>query len=200
MLSERYKVHEELLDLSQFGVPQLRTRYFLLALQPGLYAENPFDLLKGRLPTYLRSLGLRAPVSSWAAISDLEISRGGRRESTETDGFDEIKYAGPRTQFQKLMRDGAKEPSDLRLARHCSKITTRFEEIIELSHAEGRLNTTISEEVRTRYGLKKRALRGRRSPACRMGPSFGLRCRITDSRSAARHRRRKLSLGDEGSK
>src|SRR5262249_14205421 len=41
-LSSDYDVFEELLDLSKFGVPQLRTRYFLLALQPGLYRGNPF--------------------------------------------------------------------------------------------------------------------------------------------------------------
>src|SRR5258706_14081625 len=72
-LSERYDVFEELLDLSQFGVPQLRTRYFLLALQPSLCDVNPFDLLRERLPSFLRSLRLKAPVSSWAAISDLEV-------------------------------------------------------------------------------------------------------------------------------
>jgi DNA (cytosine-5)-methyltransferase 1 len=41
-LSTNYDVFEELLDLSQFGVPQLRTRLFLLAFEPGLCAENPF--------------------------------------------------------------------------------------------------------------------------------------------------------------
>src|SRR5258708_18927739 len=57
------------------------------------------------------------------------------------------------------MRDGATMLTDLRLARHSKEIRDRFEEIIELSHAEGRLNTTISEEVRARYGLRKKALR-----------------------------------------
>ena len=50
-------------------------------------------------------------------------------------------------------------PSDLRLARHAKNIAQRFQEIIHISHAEGRLNTSISNEVRERFGLKKRALR-----------------------------------------
>jgi DNA (cytosine-5)-methyltransferase 1 len=158
-LSERYDVYEELLDLSQFGVPQLRTRYFLLALQPGLCEGNPFDLLRSALPSFLRSLRLKAPVTSWAAISDLELSRGGKQPSTETPGFDEIKYTSPLTHFQKLMGAGETVPGDLRLARHSDDITDRFQEIIELSHAEGRLNTSISDEMRARFGLKKRALR-----------------------------------------
>jgi DNA (cytosine-5)-methyltransferase 1 len=79
LLSAKYEVYEELLDLSHFGVPQSRTRYFLFALQPGLCEQNPFDLLRKRMPSYLRSLGLRAPVPSWSAISDLEVSRGGKQ-------------------------------------------------------------------------------------------------------------------------
>lgn len=158
-LSNEYEVYEELLDLSDFGVPQGRTRYFLLAIQPGLCDGNPFDELKRRLPSFLRSVGLQAPVSSWAAISDLEIGRKGRRQSVDTLGFDEIDYAGPRTQYQRAMRDGAKRPADLRLARHSPAIVKRFSEIIELSHADGRLNVSISSELRERFGLKKKALR-----------------------------------------
>jgi DNA (cytosine-5)-methyltransferase 1 len=57
------------------------------------------------------------------------------------------------------MRGKGKKPADLRLARHAANISHRFAEIIETSHAEGRLNTSISDEVRARYGMKKRALR-----------------------------------------
>jgi DNA (cytosine-5)-methyltransferase 1 len=158
-LSADYDVFEELLDLSQFGVPQQRTRYFLLALQPGFTLVNPFDLLRERLPSFLRSLSLKAPVSSWSAISDLEVSRGGKRPSRDTPGFEEIRYTRPLTRFQKMMSGGESGPTDLRLARHSVDITNRFRDIIDSSHAEGRLNTTISDAIRTRYGIQKKALR-----------------------------------------
>jgi DNA (cytosine-5)-methyltransferase 1 len=158
-LSRRYDVYEELLDLSEFGVPQQRTRYFLLGIESGLYDGNPFELLRQRLPSFLRSIRLKAPVSSWTAISDLERSRGGTRASVDTPGFEQIRYTKPLTHFQKLMNAGISEPSDLRLARHSSEIANRFQEIIDLSHAEGRLNTSISAEVRARFGLRKMALR-----------------------------------------
>jgi DNA (cytosine-5)-methyltransferase 1 len=158
-LSRTYDVYERLLDLSAFGVPQFRKRYFLLALQPGTTHEDPFDTLLGRLPSFLRALGLRVPVSSWAAISDLEVFRGGTRESTESPGFREIRCVRPLTQYQKLLAKGTKAPADLRLARHADDIAGRFKEIIEASHAEGRLNTSISETLRARFGLRKRALR-----------------------------------------
>lgn len=158
-LSARYDVFDELLDLSQFGVPQLRTRYFLLALRPGIYAGDPFALLKNRLASFLRSLRLKVPVSSWSAISDLEVSRGGKRPSSDTPGFEEIGYTRPLTHYQKLMGAETTLPADLRLARHSDEIVERFQQIIKLSHAEGRLNTSISEQVRARFRLRKRALR-----------------------------------------
>ncbi|MEJ0051700.1 MAG: DNA cytosine methyltransferase [Methylovirgula sp.] len=158
-LSSSYDVFEGILDLSQFGVPQSRVRYFLIALKPGTYDRNPFELLRERLPSFLRSLGVTVPVSSWSAISDLEIRRGGTQGSKDSKGFEEVRYLRPRTQYQKLMHQGAPEMNNLRLARHTTKVAKRFEDIIALSHAEGRLNITISEETRQRYGLKKRALR-----------------------------------------
>lgn len=159
-LRGRYDVYEQLLDLSHFGVPQQRTRYFLLAIESGSYRGNPFELLMKRLPSFLRSIQVKTPVSSWAAISDLEVGRGGTQDSVDTPGFDQIKYRGPRTQYQKLMNHGTiAPPTDLRLARHSPEIATRFKEIIDLSHAEGRLNTSISAEVRAQFGLRKMALR-----------------------------------------
>jgi DNA (cytosine-5)-methyltransferase 1 len=159
LLSDRYEVHEELLNLADFGVPQSRTRYVLLAFEPGVLPGNPFDLLRERLPSFLRRMGLQVPVASRAALSDLELSRAGTRPSVDTDGFIEIQYKGPQTRYQKLMNSGPTYPTDLRLARHAPEIAARFAEIIELSHAEGRLNTSISEEMRQRYGLRKRAIR-----------------------------------------
>jgi DNA (cytosine-5)-methyltransferase 1 len=158
-LESKYDVFEILLDLSQFGVPQFRTRYFLIALEPGTCAENPFHILLRRLPSFLRSLGISAPVSSKSAISDLEISRVGKKISSENHRFNEIIPASPQTRYQKLMNNGWETTGDLRLARHSNEIVDRFRQIIDLSHAEGRLNTTISAEMRTKFGLRKMALR-----------------------------------------
>lgn len=158
-LDAGYRVFEELVDVSSFGVPQSRTRYFLIAIDRRLGSENPFAILARRRPSFLRSLRLSPPVSSKAAISDLEEARCGRRSSSESDGFEELIYRAPATQYQRLMNTGCKEPADLRLARHSPDIKARFLEIIEMSHAEGRLNTTISADLRARYGLKKMALR-----------------------------------------
>ncbi|EMH7817722.1 DNA cytosine methyltransferase [Pseudomonas aeruginosa] len=159
VLSDDYEVHERLLDLSQFGVPQARTRYFVIAVHVSVTTADPFVLLESRIPSFLRSLGISAPVSSSNAISDLEVSRCGTEPSKDTKGFEQIAYGQPLTRYQKLMNTGVTIPSDLRLARHAEDIAQRFQEIITISHAEGRLNTSISNEVRERFGLKKKALR-----------------------------------------
>lgn len=159
LLSDRYAVHERLIDLSAFGVPQQRTRYFLIALDPNFGDIDPFELIKARLPAFLRAQGLQAPVSAWSAISDLEKKRGGTRPSGETKGFLEIIPSDRRTAYQKLMGIGAEVIGDLRLARHAPEIEKRFGEIISICHAEGRLNTSVGADIRNRYGLKKQALR-----------------------------------------
>lgn len=159
VLSDDYKVHERLLDLSQFGVPQARTRYFVIAVRSTVSTTDPFKMLESRVPTFLRALGIGTPVSSSNAISDLEVGRCGTEPSTDTKGFDQIAYGRPLTRYQKLMNEAGVTPSDLRLARHADDIEQRFREIIKVSHADGRLNTSISAEVRERFGLKKKALR-----------------------------------------
>jgi DNA (cytosine-5)-methyltransferase 1 len=158
-LAVDYDVHDALMDLSEFGVPQRRTRYFVLATRRSLGVKDPFNEVREGLPSFLRSLGLQAPVSSQAAISDLQTGRNGTQESRDTVGFLETKYRAPLTTFQKLMNGGVAHPTDLRLARHSEEIADRFRQIIALSHAEGRLNTSITDEVRAKFGLKKRALR-----------------------------------------
>jgi len=158
-LSLKYDVFDRLLDLSQFGVPQSRTRYFLIAVEPGTCPEDPFDILQRRLPSFLRSLRLTAPVGSKVAISDFEIARGGKQVFQENTRFHEIIPATPLTRYQKLMKDDCERVNDLRLARHSEEVADRFRQIIDLSHAEGRLNTTISADVRARFGLRKMALR-----------------------------------------
>lgn len=158
VLSDQYEVHERLLDLSQFGVPQARTRYFVIAIHESVSTADPFKLLESRIPSFLRSLGISAPISSSNAISDLEVGRCGTEPSKDSKGFEQIAYRQPLTRYQKLMNTGV-VPSDLRLARHAEDIAQRFQEIIDISHAEGRLNTSISSEVRERFGLKKKALR-----------------------------------------
>ena len=158
-LSSEYRVFEKLIDVSEYGVPQRRVRYFLIAIKPELKSKEPFLLLERFRDEFLRSINLQTPVSAWSAISDLETVDGSSRASEESAGFHEIVPGEPKTRYQKIMADEDTTTTDLRLARHRPEIAARFKKIIELCHAEGRLNTSVGREIRDQFGLKKQALR-----------------------------------------
>ncbi|WP_338497436.1 DNA cytosine methyltransferase [Delftia tsuruhatensis] len=162
-LSVEYNVSAEILDTSNFGVPQKRKRFFIIGLRKDANfhsEEDPFSLIERFRLDFLAKKGLAVPVTAKSAISDLEVGRNGTRQSADSEGFQEIAYKGPLTSYQRLMNVGVKNHvTDTRLARHSSEIISRFEKIIQICHADGRLNVSISPELRASFGLKKCAIR-----------------------------------------
>lgn len=163
-LADNYVVSTRVIDASTFGVPQRRQRFFVIAIQKGLDAvalTAPFEALEQSRLSFLISKGIGAlPISSKAALSDLEVQRNGVGASRDTKGFSDILYNKPMTAYQKLMNAGTRTaPSDTRLARHKAVITARFRDIIEICHSDGRLNVSLSREMRDSFGLRKCALR-----------------------------------------
>jgi DNA (cytosine-5)-methyltransferase 1 len=160
-LSKDYRVHWKMINVSDYGVPQGRVRFFLLGLRNDLQESlDPFEALVASRTQFLKSKGLLAKTTASAAISDLELARGSVIDCPDSKGFSAIAYGPARTNFQKLMRAGGeKTPDSSRLARHRPEIVKRFEQIIDTSHKDGRLNVSISRELRESFGLKKMALR-----------------------------------------
>ncbi len=160
-LSGEYKVWSEMLDSSDFGVPQSRKRFFVLAQRKDIEIDwDPFMEIAANRQSFLRRKGLHAKTRSQSALSDLELTRNGSITSQDTLGFEEIAYKHPLTHYQKLMRDGATTPpSCTRLARHRPDIADRFSKIIELCHKDGHLNSSLRKAERDRFGLLKKATR-----------------------------------------
>lgn len=162
-LSVDYNVSAELLDTSNFGVPQKRKRFFIIGLRKDVKFETkemPFFVIERLRLGFLADKGLTIPVAAKSAISDLEVGRNGTRQSSDSMGFQEIAYKGPLTTYQRLMNIGVgKNITDTRLARHSLEIKSRFDKIIQICHADGRLNVSISPELRASFGLKKCAIR-----------------------------------------
>jgi DNA (cytosine-5)-methyltransferase 1 len=162
-LSGEYVAFAKMLDLACFGIPQQRKRFFVIGFRrsrfPGTIAD-PFLAIEAERTAFLRQKGLSSRVSSRAAISDLEVGRNGTTPSAEYRDFLEIRYGEPKTTYQKLMRMGATSAAtDCRLARHSPHVAARFEKLISLCHAQGRLNVALDEQTRESFGLKKRAVR-----------------------------------------
>ena len=158
-----YETSSAVLRACDYGVPQARHRFFLVGVLRGAGRDvaDFFPSLDPSRSGFLASRGLSRSPTARDAISDLELARNGSVASAESRGFQSMGYCGPRTPFQRHMRNGHQGvPTDLRLARHSPEISQRFAEIIRACGEEGRLNTTISAEIRQAHGgLKKKAIR-----------------------------------------
>lgn len=162
-----YKVFSELVDLSDYGVPQNRKRFILIAIRNGdpalkkLAGKTPFDLLKKRRKHFLGTKGLphdRA-VSVKEAIGDLATE--GRTlidcGDSEVKGFKQIEYRDGiyMSPFIGLMRKKVnKAPDSLRIPRHSESTVSQFRRIAETC-PRGR---TVHENHRATLGIKKHAL------------------------------------------
>lgn len=163
-LSSDYVVSSQMIDTSLFGVPQKRHRFFIIAVRSDLASGldgTPFEEIERGRHSFIRSKEISAvPVSVKTAISDLEITRNGKMPSRDSIGFEDISYVGPLTSYQRLMNCGfGGLLPDTRIARHHPEIVSRFEKIIRICHANGRLNVTLSPELRESFGLRKRSIR-----------------------------------------
>lgn len=163
-LALHYDTTASVIRASDFGVPQVRPRFFLIGVRKDLGRSEMiaefFDELRVRRDGFLAARDLPRKPSARDAISDLETAWSGRVPSPDSPGFEAIGYAGPRSAFQVAMRDGSHgAPSDTRLARHAPHIVERFATIMSECREEGRLNTSISAAMREKHDLKKMALR-----------------------------------------
>ena len=124
-LQVRYDVAYQIVHAGDFGIPQTRPRYFLVAALKGLEAKKGIDAvfedLEQQAGGFLEDRHLPRRPTAWDAISDLEVDRNGTARSRDSNGFQDISYKeGPITAYQKSMRDGCEgPPTDTRLARHC---------------------------------------------------------------------------------
>ena len=162
-LSENYHIYTEPLLASRFGVPQSRTRFFLIGLSISDFEFkdiNPFNHLRKFRNSVLAQYGIRTPVSAQAALSDLELGRNGTEPCPDNLDWDSIAYIKPRTTFQRAMReDFADAPPDTKLAKHRAETIQKFATIISHCRQEGRLKVQLSKAIKSELGIKKMATR-----------------------------------------
>ncbi|MFG0763041.1 DNA cytosine methyltransferase [Aeromonas media] len=163
-----YGVSYKVITSSDWGVPQRRPRFILIA-KFGVPSDlfNPFEDIDAFRLNFLNMKGLNSnsPVSAKDAIYDLEIfdSKNKKKKLIEnTDsgqtGFFELDYKPPKTinNYIKLLRDGLtnEKPNSLRLPRHTKAVSERFELILKICTK----GTTICNEFRDSLKMKKHSL------------------------------------------
>jgi len=157
-----YEVHAELINAADFGVPQRRMRFVLIAFKSGsLPGVLPHLRLAASRKAHLRSLGLPTdrPITVGEAISDLCTVGKKLQDYTASRpvGFQQIVYHPPEVlnPYLKLMRRGSCGGlTNLRLPRHSEATIERMASI--LSNCEP--GKGVEKETMEAFGLKKRTV------------------------------------------
>lgn len=131
-----YQVWSQMLIASDWGVPQRRPRFFVIASRQKVRGVDPFLRLRVARSDFLKSreLPIDREVSVAEAIDDLRTTGKPLVQCIDggVSGFHQIAYGQPRDPqgYLKLMRRGAAgAPNGLRLPRHSLATQNRFEEV-----------------------------------------------------------------------
>ena len=100
-----YNVKDQVIDFSQFGVPQRRKRFILVGARKEIGSPENFEnLLMENRDNFLSQKGLKPTVTLKEAISDL-LRSNGEVPSPDRKGFYSGKYGNKKlTAYEKLMR------------------------------------------------------------------------------------------------
>jgi len=151
-----YSVKGQLIDFSEYGIPQKRTRFILVGIQEEIVKENPnidketfFKKLDTNKKEFLINKNLKINPTLEDAISDL-LQKNGTIESTDTPSFKAGVYGGINSEYQKYLRKYQKSNAKVdshRFAKHTELVRNRF----QIALNEG----LKSYEYRERFKLKK---------------------------------------------
>ena len=148
-----YGVHAEIVDFSQFSVPQRRLRYILVGVKNG----DPkvfFEAIKRNHKTFYTSKGLKKRYSVAQVIADLQKSYG-EVPSIDSVGFMNGIYGSTRNQFQRLMRrNSAPIPDSHRFVNHRVETVETFSKILRKARRDKHLSQSLKKELK----IKKRSI------------------------------------------
>ena len=157
-----YEVYGELIDFSEYGVPQKRTRYILVGVRKDISSDSNypasrfFDLLKNNRNFFLANKGIGITTSLTDAISDL-LEQHGTVNCPDSNGFLSSFYGDPRTPYQKLMRSNsyAKEvPDSHRFTKHRQDTLDLFKTLL----VEAPKGKKLAGKEKERFNIKKRGI------------------------------------------
>jgi DNA (cytosine-5)-methyltransferase 1 len=150
-----YTVKGQLIDFSNYGIPQKRTRFILvgiknefLTLNPHLNKDTFFEQIDQRKERFLKRNNLIINPTLEHAISDLLQSNG--EVASETNNFKQGVYGEIKSGYQKYARKYKRTKSSVdshRFAKHTASIQIRFKTALE--------ENLTSSAYRERFQLKK---------------------------------------------
>lgn len=99
-----YKTFHQIVDMSEYGIPQKRKRFILVAMKNNSPKEV-FSVLKNNTEKFCCDRGINNNTTVYEAIGDLE-KRCGMCPSPDTKGFQAGMYGVAKSGYQTLMRKG----------------------------------------------------------------------------------------------
>ncbi len=153
-----YNVEGQLIDFSEYGIPQKRTRYILVGIRKDVAKKtNPkefFQTIKKEREKFLVNKGIGLSNTLEDAISDL--LRINETTSPDTASFKAGLYNEPISNYQRLLKGAIINdiPDSHRFAKHNPSTVEKFEYI--LKNVEK--NKTLPDDVKEKFNLKKRTI------------------------------------------
>lgn len=149
---EGYKTDSKLIDVSEYGVPQKRKRFILMAsktLSPQVF----FETLTANKEAFLNEKGLNSCVTIKDAIGDLLMDNG-TVDCPDFPSFQSGKYGTAFSAYQKFMRKETvvSVPNSHRFAKHRDTTIELFKKIMNNSADTKRYTPSTFD------GLKKRSV------------------------------------------
>jgi DNA (cytosine-5)-methyltransferase 1 len=144
----------KIIDTSEYGVPQRRQRFIVIATREDV-AKDIFSGLEDTRMQFLSSKGIPRKNSAKSALSDLE-KRHGLVVCPDTNGFHSGITARPSTGLQRHLRGGQKQtnPDSHRFVNHTAAVKKVFIKLL----ATAPRNRCIAGVERKPFGLKKRSV------------------------------------------
>lgn len=160
--SKGYEVYGELIDFSEFGIPQKRTRFILVGIRKDIFEKSHlipshfFELLKGNRKSFLINKGLGLTQNLQDAISDL-MKNNGTVDCPDSIGFLSSVYSKAQSPYQKLMRSNVSSecvPDSHRFANHGRETVSLFQTLI----SKAPKGKKIEGKEREKFNIKKRGV------------------------------------------
>lgn len=145
-----YAVQTQIIDFSDYGVPQKRKRFILFGSLSGNF--DFFELLERVSKEFLVTNNLKKKVFIQNAIDDLAIRKRSDVFYKNNHGFG--KYSNANTDYQRFMRKDSDllQPDSHRFIKHRAETVSRLKTIMKITGQEQRVLTKLE---RSRIGTKK---------------------------------------------
>lgn len=153
-----YDISSQIIDFSEYGVPQRRKRFILIGVQKKIKtkAKEFTTLLTTRRDEFLSNKGLSKNNTVSEAISDL-LKENGIVSTPDRKNFSSGIYGKIASPYQMYMRQDVDElvPQSHSFARHCEEKLSCYKRLIAEYPMRGK---RIDGKVREAWGIRQRGI------------------------------------------